>query len=427
MDKKRWIQLAMGAMAFLAAGSLVYIFSIDKKETQAMSRQHEERTQLERQYEKEREEILEQETRLKEEAQAAEQEPAYVMFGFDSTDESLYSSIYPKMKEYGYTGTIILSASEASEIANADAEEEKDKKEKETENKDKKNKENKEDNKEDNEEKQEGRRYGSLTEEELLEMTENGWEVAYGGPKPESMDAWKAHITASFSNCQMYYYDGADYAQMEKRFDGELKEIGITVVSASADSANKYQLLSGQAHQSTAKETTDISETADVVETTDVDETVDTTELTETTKLTETAETPNNTEMIFIQNLLLSEGSAYVTSMLDQLTTASGAVVLTNYQMEGEYSRFGIPMPYEDTVYTEVLDYVKKLQEDGKVEVGNPLEYLTVQKEISEKADKAWTEYERFVSENAGRLQELDEKLEHVWDGYGETTSSGEH
>lgn len=386
MDKKRWIQLAMGAMAFLAAGSLVYIFSIDKKETQAMSRQHEERTQLERQYEKEREEILEQETRLKEEAQAAEQEPAYVMFGFDSTDESLYSSIYPKMKEYGYTGTIILSASEASEIANTDTEEEKDKKEeeKETENKDKKNKENKE-------EKQEGRRYGSLTEEELLEMTENGWEVAYGGPKPESMDAWKAHITASSSNCQMYYYDGEDYAQTEKRFDGDLREAEITVVSASADSANKYQLLSGQAHQNTAEET------------------------------------PNDKEMIFIQNLLLSEGSAYVTSMLDQLTTASGAVVLTNYQMEGEYSRFGIPMPYEDTVYTEVLDYVKKLQEDGKVEVGNPLEYLTVQKEISEKADKAWEEYERFVSENAGRLQELDEKLEHVWDGYGETTSSGEH
>ena len=393
MDKKRWIQLAMGAMAFLAAGSLVYIFSIDKKETQAMSRQHEERTQLERQYEKEREEILEQETRLKEEAQAAEQEPAYVMFGFDSTDESLYSSIYPKMKEYGYTGTIILSASEASEIANTDTEEEKDKKEeeKETENKDKKNKENKENNEENSEEKQEGRRYGSLTEEELLEMTENGWEVAYGGPKPESMDAWKAHITASSSNCQMYYYDGEDYAQTEKRFDGDLREAEITVVSASADSANKYQLLSGQAHQNTAEET------------------------------------PNNTEMIFIQNLLLSEGSAYVTSMLDQLTTASGAVVLTNYQMEGEYSRFGIPMPYEDTVYTEVLDYVKKLQEDGKVEVGNPLEYLTVQKEISEKADKAWEEYERFVSENAGRLQELDEKLEHVWDGYGETTSSGEH
>lgn len=61
------------------------------------------------------------------------------------------------------------------------------------------------------------------------------------------------------------------------------------------------------------------------------------------------------------------------------------------------------------------------------MEVGNPLAYLTVQKEISEKADKAWAEYERFVSENAGRLQELDEKLEHVWDGYGETTSSGEH
>lgn len=411
MDKKRWIQLAMGAMAFLAAGSLVYIFSIDKKETQAMSRQHEERTQLERQYEKEKEEILEQETRLKEEAQAAEQEPAYVMFGFDSTDESLYSFIYPKMKEYGYTGTIILSASEASEIANADAEEEKDTEEKETENKDKKEKENKED----SEEKQEGRRYGSLTEEELLEMTENGWEVAYGGPKPESMDAWKAHITASSSNCQMYYYDGEDYAQTEKRFDGDLKEAGITVVSASADSANKYQLLSGQAHQNTAEETTDISKTADA------DETV------ETTELTETAETPNDKEMIFIQNLLLSEGSAYVTSMLDQLTTASGAVVLTNYQMEGEYSRFGIPMPYEDAVYTEVLDYVKKLQEDGKVEVGNPLAYLTVQKEISEKTNQAWEEYERFVSENAGRLQELDEKLEHVWDGYGETTSSGEH
>lgn len=409
MDKKRWIQLAMGAMAFLAAGSLVYIFSIDKKETQAMSRQHEERTQLERQYENEKEEILEQETRLKEEAQAAEQEPAYVMFGFDSTDESLYSSIYPKMKEYGYTGTIILSASEASEIANTDTEEEKDKKEEETENKDKKNKENKEDSEEDNEEKQEGRRYGSLTEEELLEMTENGWEVAYGGPKPESMDAWKAHITASSSNCQMYYYDGEDYAQTEKRFDGDLRETGITVVSASADSVNKYQLLSGQAYQNTAEETTD------------TDETVDTTELTETT------ERPNDKEMIFIQNLLLSEGSAYVTSMLDQLTTASGAVVLTNYQMEGEYSRFGIPMPYEDTVYTEVLDYVKKLQEDGKVEVGNSLEYLTVQKEISEKADKAWAEYERFVSENAGRLQELDEKLEHVWDGYGETKSSGEH
>lgn len=320
MDKKRWIQLAMGAMAFLAAGSLVYIFSIDKKETQAMSRQHEERTQLERQYEKEKEEILEQETRLKEEAQAAEQEPAYVMFGFDSTDESLYSSIYPKMKEYGYTGTIILSASEASEIANADAEEENDKEEKEKKNKDKKEnkKGSEEDNKEDNEEKQEGRRYGSLTEEELLEMTENGWEVAYGGSKPESMDAWKAHITASSSNCQMYYYDGEDYAQPEKRFDGDLREAGITVVSASADSANKYQLLSGQAHQNTAEGR------------------------------------PNDTEMIFIQNLLLSEGSAYVTSMLDQLTTASGAVVLTNYQMEGEYSRFGIPMPYEDVVYTEV-------------------------------------------------------------------------
>lgn len=415
MNKRRWIQLAMGFAAFLAAGSLISIFYMDKKETQAMSRQHEERTQLERQYEKERKEILEQEARLKEEAQAAEKEPAYVMFGFDSTDESLYSSIYPRLKEYGYTGTIILSAGEMSETANTDAEEENNKEENNTEDKkdkkeDKKDKENKEDkeDKEDQEdkEKDEDRRYGALTEEELLEMTADGWEVAYGGSKPENMDAWKEHIKASSSNCQMYYYDGADYAQTEKRFDEDLKEAGITMISASADSANKYQLLSDQTHHNTtgAADPADLTDAADTVNPADPEE---------------------DTAMIFVQNLLLSEGSAYVTSMLDQLITASGAVVLTDYQMEKDYSSFGIPMSYEEQIYTEVLDYVKKLQEDGKLEVGSPYEYLTVKKEISEKADKAWSEYEKFVSENSKRLQELDEKLEHVWDGYGETLSSG--
>ncbi|MDO4295973.1 MAG: hypothetical protein Q4D90_07430 [bacterium] len=148
--KKRVAQLLLGLAVVAALLSLGYVFFSERKEQQSREALYQEVKDNVSVYEEQKEELEKQRAALLEEEQKLSQEEeeqalaaaseehgsvARVLFGFDSHDKDLYSSIYPKLSEYGWTGTVVLDVDE--------------------------------------------RGFGELNEEELAQMCADGWTITY--------------------------------------------------------------------------------------------------------------------------------------------------------------------------------------------------------------------------------------------------------
>jgi hypothetical protein len=200
--KKNISRVFLILLFLVLAGWIGYSLYSDAKEEQNVGQIDEELAQKASKYEKEKNEILEKEEELRMDAVNPTLEDAYVMFAFDSTDEDLYESIYPKLKKYGWTGMIILDANEKG--------------------------------------------YGALTKKQYASMIKDGWEVAYGGVMPEDIQELQERIEQEKQNSILYFDDGEDYANNDKVLGNNLAQMGIGYFALSDTETTKKNLTSGQ-------------------------------------------------------------------------------------------------------------------------------------------------------------------------------------
>lgn len=188
------------AVVFIMAAVCVLIFGLEWWEDRQATALYGQLLEEAREYEKEKAQILSEMKELERKAGYAENRKSWVLLGFDSSDQELYTHIYPKLKEHHMTGIIVLNPLEQG--------------------------------------------YGALTEEEYRTMTGDGWEVMYGGMMTGSLDAWKTEMRRIPEKPILYFYDCDEYINHWETLNQCLKELDIRYFAVSAPDSHKHKLVS---------------------------------------------------------------------------------------------------------------------------------------------------------------------------------------
>lgn len=227
-NKIKIVRIAILLTAIVAVLGLSYVFFLEKQEQKSREAIYGEVKQEATLYEKEQEVLVKELKKLKEEKEAEENEEAIktaevteeadvpeateLTFVFDSYDEELYSSIYPKMTEYAWIGMIVFNVDEEG--------------------------------------------FGALSEDEIQEMLEAGWALSYGGSEPVDMEEWDAK-KASLSNAlkeDTYVYEWNKEQTEEEAWSVANQTIGedaetITTFLESLKEGGKQVILSNMGEE----------------------------------------------------------------------------------------------------------------------------------------------------------------------------------